>query len=279
MSQSSLGASAAALALIVTSGFLFLHTSYVHRFRIAHENTQTKASLYSVFGLAMLLLSSLLIVSVEQIFPSLKKFMDGYAEWARLLLFDLPGQFPIAIVVAIVLGTIWNIVLLASRSSQSYLSSREHPLFSTGLLQRIRLAALAHVAERSNDTFLSTLWRANSLGKLIQVTLKSRKVYIGSVVNFIDPSVEMKWLRLVPLSSGYRDKDSLAYIEQISYLELFEAMSLDRLNGRACISLTGTDEVVEFDDADLGILICLAEVSSLTLYEPGLEAYFRPAAD
>lgn len=279
MSQSSLGASAAALALIVTSGFLFLHTSYVHRFRIAHENTQTKASLYSVFGLAMLLLSSLLIVSVEQIFPSLKKFMDGYAEWARLLLFDLPGQFPIAIVVAIVLGTIWNIVLLASRSSQSYLSSREHPLFSTGLLQRIRLAALAHVAERSNDTFLSTLWRANSLGKLIQVTLKSRKVYIGSVVNFIDPSVEMKWLRLVPLSSGYRDKDSLAYIEQISYLELFEAMSLDRLNGRACISLIGTDEVVEFDDADLGILICLAEVSSLTLYEPGLEAYFRPAAD
>lgn len=279
MSQSSLGASAAALALIVTSGFLFLHTSYVHRFRIAHENTQTKASLYSVFGLAMLLLSSLLIVSVEQIFPSLKKFMDGYAEWARLLLFDLPAQFPIAIVVAIVLGTIWNIVLLASRSSQSYLSSREHPLFSTGLLQRIRLAALAHVAERSNDTFLSTLWRANSLGKLIQVTLKSRKVYIGSVVNFIDPSVEMKWLRLVPLSSGYRDKDSLAYIEQISYLELFEAMSLDRLNGRACISLIGTDEVVEFDDADLGILICLAEVSSLTLYEPGLEAYFRPAAD
>lgn len=279
MGQSSLGATAAALALIITAGFLFLHTSYIHRFRIAHENAQTKASLYSVFGLAMLVFSSLLIVAVQELFPSFKVFMDGYAQWARLVLFDLPGQFPGALAMAIFLGMVWNVVLLAGKSSQPYLSDSDHPLHSNGLLQRIRLAALAYVAERSNDTFLATLWRASSLGELVQVTLKSRKVYIGSVVNFADPSVEMKWLRLVPLASGYRDKDSLGYIEQTSYLPLFEAMSPGRPNGKASITLDGKFEEIQFDDADLGILVSLAEVSSLTLYEPGLEAYFRAATD
>lgn len=82
-----------------------------------------------------------------------------------------------------------------------------------------RLDAYRKVAE--TDGIESLLVQAIDENKLLFVTLKSRKVYIGYVAA---PRIEhshTQHIALIPYMSGYRDKDTLAYHEQTRYYELY----------------------------------------------------------
>ncbi|EES0388418.1 hypothetical protein FXT97_001729 [Escherichia coli] len=73
----------------------------------------------------------------------------------------------------------------------------------------------------SKDALENLLIQAIDTEMLIFVTLKSRKVYIGYVAA---PRVEFHssaHLEIIPFISGYRDKDSLRYIEQHRYYDLY----------------------------------------------------------
>lgn len=41
------------------------------------------------------------------------------------------------------------------------------------------------------------------------LTMSSRKVYVGFVMQTFDPAHDRKWIKILPLVSGYRDKDTL----------------------------------------------------------------------
>lgn len=115
----------------------------------------------------------------------------------------------------------------------------------------------------AQDGIESLLVQAIDEGKLIFVTLKSRKVYIGYVAAPRMEHHDTQHLAIIPYISGYRDKDTLRYHEQHRYFELYlsqditadsvplnfghfrHVMPMDQVKG---VSLFDTETYKSFDD-------------------------------
>ncbi|EGD4795995.1 hypothetical protein DT043_24365 [Escherichia coli] len=108
----------------------------------------------------------------------------------------------------------------------------------------------------SKDSLENLLIQAIDTEMLIFVTLKSRKVYIGYVAA---PRVEFHnsaHLEIIPFISGYRDKDSLRYIEQHRYYDLylskeitFESEPLNLQHFRYVIPIEQIEAISLFDES------------------------------
>src|SRR5205823_756791 len=77
------------------------------------------------------------------------------------------------------------------------------------LRKRLRLAGVANVVCKSNDANVRIIFRALLLRKLIMITLKSRKVYVGNPVwPDFDPAHVLTSLKILQFASGTRDEAS-----------------------------------------------------------------------
>ncbi|ELD3250275.1 hypothetical protein QUR14_000572 [Enterobacter hormaechei] len=111
----------------------------------------------------------------------------------------------------------------------------------------------------SKDSLENLLIQAIDSEMLIFVTLKSRKVYIGYVAA---PRVEFHssaHLEVIPFISGYRDKDSLRYIEQHRYYDLylarkitFDSQPLNLQHFRHVIPIDQIEAISLFDENTYG---------------------------
>ena len=64
------------------------------------------------------------------------------------------------------------------------------------------------VIEEKDDPLEIMLRKALGQGRLIMFSVKNGKVYVGFVASLQDPSRTMQFIKIVPLMSGYRDKDT-----------------------------------------------------------------------
>lgn len=259
--------------LVGLSGFLYLYSSYFKRFQLAHLAPQTRASLSLAYGLIFLFVAAIVSWLLQGKMPRLE------AAWIAVSpLQGIRAPFIVAPVLGFAYGVLGNLFRLVRNSDLIYLKDRKHPIHTNLLRPRMRVAALSDLAKSTEDRLLWTLWRAVTLGKLVQVTLKSGKVYIGSPLASLDPSSPSGWIKIIPIASGYRDQDNQSYIQTTDYRDLFEAMaerakslSSPEVQSRAS---PGNGHNIYFDPHDLGILITWSEVVSLTIHEPGLQSYF-----
>lgn len=115
----------------------------------------------------------------------------------------------------------------------------------------------------AQDGIEALLVQAIDEGKLIFVTLKSRKVYIGYVAAPRMEHHDTQHLSIIPYISGYRDKDTLRYHEQHRYYELYlskditadsEPLNLDHfrhvmpMEQIETVSIFDTETYKSFDD-------------------------------
>lgn len=262
--------------LIGLSGFLYLYTSYFKRFQLAASAQHTRTSLAFAYGLAIMIASSCAGFFIKEHFTGLNSLLT--TNWGNISPFgSLRGEFFAAPILGLVLGLLSNFYLLICNSDLPFLKEKNHPLYSNDLRGRMRIAALSKLAITTEDQMLATLWRALTLGKLIQVTLKTRKVYIGSPLASKDPSIESRWLKIVPIASGFRHDETLSYVPTTDYRSLFDLLvgnnDLSSKVDTKEVALAGTD--ILFDPNDVGILIPWIEITSLTIYDPALEALFE----
>jgi hypothetical protein len=170
--------------------------------------------------------------------------------------------------------------------------SLKDPLFLDGLPSsargRMRLAALIRFVKKSSDATLRLLFRAVLLNKLVQVTMKSGKVYVGRLrwPDF-DPAQPLTTINLVPFFSGYRDGTSKKLIVTTKYSDLFndlEPLATDQqpppvttnpLSSDIWLLSRDGDEPAQVDIEDLGVVISLAEVTSLSLYDDAIYQWFQ----
>lgn len=256
--------------LIGLSGFLYLHASYFQRFQYASASAQTKASLSFAYGILFLIVAVLLIPLLAKSFPLASSAIKEH--WAKVAsVMKLHPSFFVAPLLGILFGFLGNVIRLVVHSDSIFLKERNHKLHTTKLLPRMKLAALSAYAAITDDRLVATLWRAVTLGKLVQITLKSRKVYIGPIVASVDPSaIGNGWLKIIPILSGFRDKDSLYFVNTTDYLPLFEDMA----SGNGAVFGEMQKIPSGFDREDLGVLIPWAEVVSLTIHDPNLNDFF-----
>lgn len=108
----------------------------------------------------------------------------------------------------------------------------------------------------AQDGIESLLVQAIDEDKLIFVTLKSRKVYIGYVAAPRIENSHTQHLAIIPYISGYRDKDTLRYHEQHRYYELYlsenitpDSIPLNLQHFRHVIPMEEVEAISLFDTA------------------------------
>lgn len=70
------------------------------------------------------------------------------------------------------------------------------------------------------DALTSLLHHAESNESLISVTMDTRKWYVGFVAMSPNLSPQEMYFRILPVLSGYREKDSLRFIQTVSYQDV-----------------------------------------------------------
>jgi len=189
-------------------------------------------------------------------------FLVGAFVVTRLLNWAYPG-----------LGLWWRRMLPFPYSGTAFLA------FVTGGLLWLPLNWLSRIEDKAADTAIDEtgdylerlLVRAIRRTKPVSVTLKSGKTYIGFVVGNVDPSVDRRFISLLPLQSGYRDPQHQLVINT-DYARVYE-----RINNE------GQPEP-ELDELmrDFIIVLPVGEIQSVNIFdrdayrlfneEPGLAA-------
>lgn len=170
------------------------------------------------------------------------------------------------------LGLIWHHLHADLYSWMTDIKVMSYPLFFVfSLMMAVILAAeqgnsarraLENAEKRQNayremaakDGIEALLVQAIDEGRLIFVTLKSRKVYIGYVAAPRMEHQDTQHLAIIPYISGYRDKDTLRYHEQHRYFELYlsknitdESIPLNIMHFRHVIPMEQIEGVSLFD--------------------------------
>ena len=106
----------------------------------------------------------------------------------------------------------------------------------------------------------NTLGEANDLDKLLMVTTKSNKVYIGQITKLSDP-IENTHIKILPSMSGYRDKETQKLTVTTSYIDVIAAAS--------------QNDQTERLDSKLGVIIPMDEISLISRFDYELFGQFN----
>jgi hypothetical protein len=125
--------------------------------------------------------------------------------------------------------------------------------------------AKQRIIQRHDNGFLRLFHKALMESKMVSVTLASRKVYIGYVIRTPNFSPEEQFVGLLPVVSGYREKDTLELIVTTKYFQAIKA---------------GTTPPHDFE-----VTLALGSIESASLFDPAAYPHFggtppeKPAPD
>ena len=105
----------------------------------------------------------------------------------------------------------------------------------------------------------------------IQVTLNSRKVYVGNVVEMVEPQNDRKTLRLLPLLSGYRDENDFSLVFTTEYTRIYEQVLKP--------AESATDGTPALQIEDFEIVVQLRDVVSINLFDFNTYLHFSEPDD
>lgn len=112
---------------------------------------------------------------------------------------------------------------------------------------------------RNYDGLLRLVIEAASMQKPLRLSLKSRKVYVGLVMEEQFESGDLDYVLIIPLVSGYRDKDTLDIFFDCNYVSVYEKHGLvseDELSEEKLLKLN-----------DFRLAIKASEIESVAFFE------------
>lgn len=116
-----------------------------------------------------------------------------------------------------------------------------------------RRAALDSEIRLHGNGVTRLLHDAATFGTLILVTLSSRKWYVGYVAEAVNLEPKESCFRLLPVISGYRDKDDLRLNRQVYYRPVYEAIRAKNGSIESFIVTLGLKDVQDAREFDEGI--------------------------
>lgn len=180
-----------AILPVLAGGYLFAVRSPITRHFIHHRSDYGVYLVAAAAGSIMLLAGYVIMLALAgPVTPA-----------AALARAGEPGMWSIAALLALPLG--W----LAGELTRLLPEDVRHRLYERAIeyeaLERVLLDSLVQDIP-------------------VRITLVDRKVYVGFVLSAPDPTVPRRWLRLLPLVSGYRDRDDLRYTFTTFYEPVYE---------------------------------------------------------
>ena len=216
------------LILPLLGGFLLLHRSHLFRFNAQRYDGYRLLLTSAVAGAFLLLFGRVLVLLFGQI--------PWFGPWAGEFWYHL-SPFPHSDTCA------WSFVLGPLLAK-----------FAVNQMYGLEAAKNKQLEEdKEADSFTRLLHTAVKDKRLISVTLETRKWYVGFVAEAPNLKPTEQFFRILPMVSGYRDKDTLKTFRTVFYEDILEAP----------------------DSADFVITLPIDDVKSANFFDPDVyEAYF-----
>jgi hypothetical protein len=206
------------LLLPLLSGFLFLHLTHLFRFRAQRLDGYRLLMESAIAGVALVFIGRVLTASLQS--TKMGSWLAGH--WNHFSPFDYSGAAILCFPLAWLVAAIWNRLL--------------------GLE-----AAKERIMKEHGNVFLKLLHEAEKGRDLISVTLDSRKWYVGLVAGSPNLSPEEAYFQLLPIFSGYRDKDNLETKRTVNYRDWIDSNQSDHADFVITIPLRDVKIANRFD--------------------------------
>jgi len=245
--------STASLILIpLLAGYAFSVSWAGSRYHIAREQGYHLYFRTAIYGVLLSLIAALIHLYLVSRYPEflsgLKNILGGFTTQST----DIKGTTvaliniaTITLTIGLTLGHLLNLLPFSRR-------------------------LLLHIAVR-NDDFERLVLRALRKLMPICVSMSNGKVYVGYVVSTIDPAVERTALRILPLLSGYRDKDNCSTHFNTSYHEIYEQINDDENNYEnkklSHLQVSDFEKVLPFDEIQSSHLFDIVAYQHFTLHD------------
>jgi hypothetical protein len=142
----------------------------------------------------------------------------------------------------------------------------EQPFLLFFVFLSIHLPEIKEIIKEDNDGIELILLKALEEAKLVSITLKSGKVYVGFISqNFFNPWSEVKSIKVIPVYSGYRDKEDYHIVFTTSY--------------DTVIRYTVESDEIELDIEDFQTGIPISEIVTVNIFDPRVYEQFTPPAE
>ena len=113
--------------------------------------------------------------------------------------------------------------------------------------------------EEANDYLEMLLLQAIEETKMVMLSLKSGKVYIGLIIRNFDPAYDRKYVAVLPMRSGFRQED-LTVKFTTDYAQVYQQI---------------VDQKVDVVDDDFQIVVPVSEIESAHLFSPNAYKLFH----
>ena len=199
------------LLLPLLAGYLFLRFAFQFRYRTQSLDGHKLVLWAACAGLGSGFVSRLIIVGGQRFAPGAFSQIQVFSS---ILPFEYAGTAVLSIVVALLAAALWNLrwELLVLKGFWKQFGSTPWlaMLYFTSQSGKRDYAINAAVGEQQNDLF-KLINEAFSSKSLLSITLANRKFYVGYAKRRPTLSPEDQFVELVPILSGYRDKDTLEF--------------------------------------------------------------------
>ncbi|MEX0770246.1 MAG: hypothetical protein WD035_05910 [Balneolaceae bacterium] len=219
--------------LPLLGGYIFIKKSTWFRFHSIRYNAQELLLSSAVAGLFGVTIAFLVATSISYLLP------EFYQWWKSTFHFDFLGTALLAFIGLITVGYLPN----------QWINEE---------------GRIKDIIREDNDGVELILLKALEDAKLVSITLKSRKVYIGFITqNFFAPYTGVKSVKLIPVYSGYRDEKDFHIVFTTSYDEV--------------IRYTVDDEEINLDIDDFQTGIPISEIVTVNIFDPRVyEKFSKP---
>jgi hypothetical protein len=218
--------------LPLLGGYIFIKKSTWYRFYSIRYNAQEILLSSAVAGLIGVTVAFIITTTGVAVFP------DIYEWWKRYIYFDFLGTAILAFTTLVGAGTIPN----------RWINEE---------------GKIKEIIREDNDGIEQILLKALEEAKLVSITLKSGKVYVGFIShNFFNPWSELRSVKIIPVQSGFRDKDD-HHIEFTTYYE-------------EVIKYTEKSQDIDMDIEDFQMGIPMQEIVTINIFDPRVYEKFTP---
>lgn len=211
-------------------GYVFVHLFHFTKFRAQRYDGYRLLIESTLAGAILLILSRFALISLHR--TAIGTSLEG---WLLVTGIGYPflGTGVCALALAVILPFVGNAIVGTDR-------------------------AKAILIRQDDNGFLRLFHRAATEARIVSVTLTSKKVYIGYITRTPSLSPQQQFVGLLPLLSGYRDKDTMRLAITTNYARVFASG--------------------KYNTEDFEITFCLDAISTANLFEPNAYPLFGDLA-
>lgn len=239
------------LLLPLLGGYIVANFGNLSKFIVLRSDGHRLLFYSSLAGVGLLIIATILHALLVDIVLALEAewLCDG---WHRMVPFSYSGIALLSLLLAFPLVLLFNYAIDESQ-------------------------AVDRAIVRKGDPFELLLRRAFGETKMIAITIRNGKVYVGYIRTMFNPALSIESLGIIPQVSGYRDATTKKYIFTTNYIATYDRIRAAASEHLAMSDASGTVAEEEWRRRevenglglpDFELVIPVREIESATIFDP-----------